>query len=220
MEWVKEFISWAPTAPLFIRLFLLVVIVASTGWYLLSYKPPAKRINISNERLSARLELIDIISIDYFKLEKGIWQAKQHLSENEMTKNEIVEYIRPLTKKASDIRTRNRTRFVELGSLMDLTRALDLSILLCFSQLIIEVMPEDQLVHTEPIEVPSLEETIDEIGNRIQHLSFSKSVYHKIIDRGVNSLSEGEYDMFLWLIGEGMPSNKANTADAKSRAAD
>lgn len=203
VEWIKGFLVWATTAPLLLRILLFLAVTGSAGWYLFIYKPSPKRIAITEEALRARIVLVDQVTRDYILVESQIWKAKGHLAGHSMTRNEIVNYLQPLTRRAADIRTSNRARQVEMGRLSLLTRGLDANVILCLAQLIWTYMPEEEKAHHGPISGPTLDETIAEINDRIEHIAFSRSVYQKITERGVDSLSDDEYAMYLWLIGEG-----------------
>nr|VFK18106.1 MAG: hypothetical protein BECKLPF1236B_GA0070989_11342 [Candidatus Kentron sp. LPFa] len=207
-EWIKEIFHWVPTAPIIVKLVILAVLSIGLGWYLFIYQPHINRINIDINSLKKREELVTNTVDGYIQLENKIWKALEHLRHNPMSKDDIVKYIKPLTQEASSIRTQNRARKIELGALFDIATKIDVSILLCFSQIIVEFMPKGDQGNSEIIEGLTLKETVADISSTIESLSYPKHVYQKTIERGVSSLDDEEYETYIWLLGEELPSNK------------
>jgi hypothetical protein len=219
MDFVKDIIRWMPSAPMWVRLIVFAVLVLAAGWYLLIYAPPKKRTPVANDALRRRLELLDEIVDSYTLVEEQVWKAKDYLKDKDLTKDQIVEYLRPTTNKAAEVRLKVRARESDLGGLSEEIDHLGLKFVLCFVQVIVTYMPASAKLDTGPIKGPTLDETIDDIRGSLERLSAARAIYQKVMESGIDSLSDSEYDTFRWLTGSRISMNAPHNKSFEPTAA-
>ena len=188
------------------RIIVFGVIVLLLSWCLFIYVPKIRKLPISNDALKERLRFLTETNDSYTSLESELWKTKQHLSDYKLTRKEIADYIKPLTQKASDQRTKNRSRDSDFAGLSAAIRQLDLHFLLAFSLLFTEHaidLPDlpDRTTARDKTDAPTLNDTLDDIRSTLKGLYAARAIYQMAIEQSINKLTQEEYNHLIWLIG-------------------
>jgi hypothetical protein len=169
----------------------------STPFFGISWNPGDQSFRL--EGLRERLQLLGGIIAEYSKIESSVWQAREHFREGSLSKDDAVEYLRPTTTAARDLRANIRARRFELGNLAGFLDSLSVEFLLSFAQLLAQRNLDAS--QAEALGVPTLADTLGNIREKREALSAALSVYQRALDVGEASLSSEDRELLLWLCG-------------------
>jgi hypothetical protein len=165
---------------------------------LVPYPTPKRRLPIAGDALKRRIELLDEIFDKYTSIEQGLLPQKAYFEKNHRPKREILRSMQPSIDAAAQLRNKATSRESDLGRLSSKVALLHLQMQTCFDRMVTDYA-SDIPKGTSPSE----SEAQSELDKGLDQLSAARSIYSKVMNAGIDALSDDEYNFFLWATGLG-----------------
>lgn len=165
---------------------------------LVPHQTPKRRLPIVGDALKRRVELLDEIFDKYTSIAHALEPQKAYFEKNHSPKREILRSMQPSIDAAAQLRNIATSRESDLGRLSSTVALVQLQIQTCFDRMITDYASDIPKGTS-----PSLSEALSELGRGLDQLYAARSIYSKVMNAGIDALSDDEYNFFLWETGLG-----------------